>query len=243
MPGGRAAPPRNRRARCRSRPPPSLGSRATGQLRAPRGGSGERLVLIRGPAHALPERAVPCAHRLRRGRREHPKVGLEHLLHECPARCRDRRLGDIDTSTALTDFANGNNPRSAVTEDGQEAWVGGAAGGARYLTVGASTSTPLNDSQTNVREGPGRTRRSPSRPGIRSATRRSRSPRPPRTAPRRQRTSPRACRPTTVRRATATTRARATRRPRSRSATATSSPGTICPTCCGSTTRAAPDRR
>jgi hypothetical protein len=59
--------------------------------------------------------------------------------------------GDIDTSTALTDFANANNPRSAVTEDGQEVWVGGAAGGIRYATDGATTSTPLNDADTNVR--------------------------------------------------------------------------------------------
>ena len=60
--------------------------------------------------------------------------------------------GDVDTSTALTDFANGNNPRSAVTEDGQEVWVGGAAGGIRYATDGASTSTTLNDGDTNVRQ-------------------------------------------------------------------------------------------
>jgi hypothetical protein len=60
--------------------------------------------------------------------------------------------GTVDTSTALTDFADGNNPRSAVTEDGSEVWVGGAAGGVRYAADGASTSTTLNDSQTNVRE-------------------------------------------------------------------------------------------
>jgi hypothetical protein len=60
--------------------------------------------------------------------------------------------GDVDTSTALTDFATGNNPRSAVTENGQEAWLGGATGGARYATDGASTSTPLNDADTNVRQ-------------------------------------------------------------------------------------------
>ena len=51
--------------------------------------------------------------------------------------------GDVDTTTALTDFADGNNPRSAVSDDGAEFWVGGAAGGVRYAALGASTSTPL----------------------------------------------------------------------------------------------------
>jgi hypothetical protein len=59
--------------------------------------------------------------------------------------------GDVDTSTALTDFSPGNNPRSAVTADGSEVWVGGAAGGVRYAPVGASTSTALNTTDTNVR--------------------------------------------------------------------------------------------
>ncbi|MCW2497139.1 MAG: hypothetical protein JWQ77_3063, partial [Jatrophihabitans sp.] len=57
----------------------------------------------------------------------------------------------VDTSTALNDVADGNNIRSAVTNDGQEFWVGGAAGGIHYATLGASTSTGLI-SQANVRQ-------------------------------------------------------------------------------------------
>jgi Big-like domain-containing protein len=61
--------------------------------------------------------------------------------------------GTVDTSTALTDFATGNNPRSATSSNGTDLWVGGAAGGPRYATLGATTSTEL-DSGTfkNVRE-------------------------------------------------------------------------------------------
>src|SRR5262245_11792695 len=39
--------------------------------------------------------------------------------------------GTIDTSTALTDFASGNNPRSAASADGTAFWVAGGAGGVR----------------------------------------------------------------------------------------------------------------
>jgi hypothetical protein len=60
--------------------------------------------------------------------------------------------GEIDTSTALTDAANENNVRSAVTSDGTNIWVGGAAGGVRYTTLGSSTSTSLNEADKNVRE-------------------------------------------------------------------------------------------
>lgn len=61
--------------------------------------------------------------------------------------------GAVDTSTALTDFSTGNNPRSATSTNGTDLWVGGAAGGPRYTTIGASTSTEL-DSGTfkNVRQ-------------------------------------------------------------------------------------------
>ena len=61
--------------------------------------------------------------------------------------------GDVNTTTALTDFADGNNPRSAVSNDGAEFWVGGAAGGVRYATLGASTSTALvSSTYKNVRQ-------------------------------------------------------------------------------------------
>jgi Bacterial Ig-like domain (group 3) len=61
--------------------------------------------------------------------------------------------GDVDTTTALTDFSDGNNPRSAVSADGSGFWVGGAAGGVRYAALGATTSTPLvSSTYKNVRQ-------------------------------------------------------------------------------------------
>ena len=58
----------------------------------------------------------------------------------------------IDTSTALTDFACGNNPRSAISDDGINLWVGGAAGGVAYTTLGSTTSTSLSTDSTNVEQ-------------------------------------------------------------------------------------------
>jgi hypothetical protein len=61
--------------------------------------------------------------------------------------------GTVDTTTALTDFADGNNPRSATSSDGTSIWVGGAAGGVRFATLGATTSTAVDSSTfKNVRE-------------------------------------------------------------------------------------------
>ncbi|MFC1421046.1 Ig-like domain repeat protein [Streptacidiphilus cavernicola] len=61
--------------------------------------------------------------------------------------------GTVDSSTSLTDFADGNNPRSVVSDDGQEFWVGGAAGGVRYAPLGATSSTALTaSSYKNVRQ-------------------------------------------------------------------------------------------
>lgn len=54
---------------------------------------------------------------------------------------------NVDTSTALTDFADGNNPRSAMSADGTSFWV---AGGVRYAgTLGATTSTDLTSTATS----------------------------------------------------------------------------------------------
>jgi hypothetical protein len=58
----------------------------------------------------------------------------------------------IDTSTALTDFADGNNPRSATSTDGTNLWVGGAAGGVRYATLGSATSTQLSTTTANIEQ-------------------------------------------------------------------------------------------
>jgi hypothetical protein len=60
--------------------------------------------------------------------------------------------GTVNTSTALTDFSTGNNPRSAVTTNGTDIWVGGAAGGVRYTTAGSTTSTQLSTTVTNIRQ-------------------------------------------------------------------------------------------
>jgi len=60
--------------------------------------------------------------------------------------------GEVDTSTALSDFASGNNPRSAASTDGTNIWVGGGAGGVRYTTFGSTTSTQLSTTLTNIRQ-------------------------------------------------------------------------------------------
>jgi hypothetical protein len=66
---------------------------------------------------------------------------------------------NVDTSTVLSDFAVGNNPRSATSSDGTNIWVGGAAGGVRYATLCSAspppcstTSTSLNITDKNVRQ-------------------------------------------------------------------------------------------
>ena len=84
--------------------------------------------------------------------------------------------GNVDTTTALTDFADGNNPRSAVSNDGSEFWVGGAAGGVRYAALGASTSTSLvsstfkNVRQLEIADGQLYTSADPTKAGITVAT-------------------------------------------------------------------------
>ncbi|HEY1687296.1 MAG TPA: hypothetical protein VGF95_00360 [Solirubrobacteraceae bacterium] len=59
--------------------------------------------------------------------------------------------GEVNTTTALTNFSTENNARSVASTNGSEFWVGGAGGGALYATLGASTGTPLSSSVTNVR--------------------------------------------------------------------------------------------
>lgn len=65
----------------------------------------------------------------------------------------DSITGSIAYST-YTDFASGNNPRSAVTDDGTNLWFAGGAGGVRYGTIGttAGTSTQLSTTVTNIRQ-------------------------------------------------------------------------------------------
>jgi uncharacterized repeat protein (TIGR01451 family) len=60
-------------------------------------------------------------------------------------------LGNINTSTALTDAANLESPRGAATTDCSTLWITGGTGGVRATTLAASTSTQLNAAATNLR--------------------------------------------------------------------------------------------
>ncbi|HEX8714492.1 MAG TPA: hypothetical protein VF706_02900, partial [Solirubrobacteraceae bacterium] len=63
--------------------------------------------------------------------------------------------GEVNTSTALTDAGNGNNPRGATSSDGTRFWWSGAGksttGGVHFATLGASTSTLMSSTDTNAR--------------------------------------------------------------------------------------------
>jgi hypothetical protein len=59
--------------------------------------------------------------------------------------------GEVDTSTALTDFASGNNPRGVATTDGTNLWVSGAVDSVHFTTLGSSTSVQLSTTVTNLR--------------------------------------------------------------------------------------------
>ena len=50
---------------------------------------------------------------------------------------------NINTATALTNWANANNPRNAITTDGNSIWVIGAGGGAIYTTLGNTGSSDV----------------------------------------------------------------------------------------------------
>ncbi|MFA6954716.1 MAG: Calx-beta domain-containing protein [Thermoanaerobaculia bacterium] len=59
--------------------------------------------------------------------------------------------GTIDTTTALTDAISGGNPRSAASTNGTDLWLSGSTSSVRYATFGATTSTGLAASPTNLR--------------------------------------------------------------------------------------------
>ncbi|MBK7440555.1 MAG: T9SS type A sorting domain-containing protein [Bacteroidetes bacterium] len=60
--------------------------------------------------------------------------------------------GTVNTTTALTDFASANNPRSATTTNGTDLWMAGGAGGIRYASLGGTTSNDLSSATlANVR--------------------------------------------------------------------------------------------
>ena len=59
--------------------------------------------------------------------------------------------GSVASTIKLSDFTSGNNPRSAVTNDGTQFWVAGGTGGVRYVSsVTATTSTQINSPSTLV---------------------------------------------------------------------------------------------
>ena len=65
--------------------------------------------------------------------------------------------GFVDTTTALTDYASANNPRSAAGADCNNAWVAGGAGGMGYVALGASTmgasiSSTVTPNPVNLRQ-------------------------------------------------------------------------------------------
>jgi len=60
--------------------------------------------------------------------------------------------GTVDTTTALTDAATGNNPRSAASADGVGLWLTGGSGGIRYATLGGSSSLQLSTTVVNLRQ-------------------------------------------------------------------------------------------
>lgn len=59
--------------------------------------------------------------------------------------------GAINTTTALTDFADKGSPRSVTSSNGTDLWVAGSTGGVRYTTAGSSTSTQISGTLNNVR--------------------------------------------------------------------------------------------
>ncbi|WP_461782851.1 SdiA-regulated domain-containing protein [Prosthecobacter sp.] len=65
---------------------------------------------------------------------------------------RVNAAGTVDTSTALTDYASATNPRCAVSLDGSKFWLSGGNGGVRLATLGATTSTDVSTTVTNLRQ-------------------------------------------------------------------------------------------
>jgi len=70
---------------------------------------------------------------------------------------RVSKTGEVNTTTALINtFGNGNNPRSATSQEGENIYVGGAGksttGGVHFTKLGEEKSKPLNTTDTNVRQ-------------------------------------------------------------------------------------------
>ena len=91
---------------------------------------------VGGPADPLDRRPLPDRHRLRRADPDRRARGHRLGDHRPRTVARVDVLGNVDTTTALTDFATGNNPRSAASDNGTNLWVGGGAGGVRFGHAG-----------------------------------------------------------------------------------------------------------
>lgn len=59
--------------------------------------------------------------------------------------------GNVNTTTALTDFASAGNPRGVASTNGTDIWVAGSNSGVRYTTIGSTTSTSVSTTVTNLR--------------------------------------------------------------------------------------------
>ncbi len=63
--------------------------------------------------------------------------------------------GNLDTTTALTNFSSGNNPRSAASDNGTNLWVGGAGtvaaapGGVAFATLGTNRAAIVSTNPVN----------------------------------------------------------------------------------------------
>ncbi|HEY2385886.1 MAG TPA: hypothetical protein VGK30_02910 [Candidatus Binatia bacterium] len=59
--------------------------------------------------------------------------------------------GTLDTTTALTDLDDGDNPRSATSTNGTDLWACGNSGGVHFAHLGDTTSTALTSDSVNNR--------------------------------------------------------------------------------------------
>jgi hypothetical protein len=88
-------------------------------------------------------------------------LGTLHIT-ESPVKTYPRTVavvngkGEINTTTALTNFANENNARSATSNECTKIWVGGngtkTTGGVVEAKVGETTGTQLSETVTNIRQ-------------------------------------------------------------------------------------------
>jgi hypothetical protein len=59
--------------------------------------------------------------------------------------------GAINSSTTLSDYASGDNPRCATSTDGSKFWMISGSGGVKFTTLGGTASTTISTTATNIR--------------------------------------------------------------------------------------------